>query len=155
LWEFGGDYLTNDVPSGRLIRFPNSLVLEAAVYNYSWRKFPYVWNEIPFHMAYESDLDYISSVIKRVAKQELGEEMERKISTFKEILEQTPVDELDIKEYPYVSYRISINTWVEVILTYLVEPKQASDIRTRLVKNIISKLLKEPDKVMFPKSNAR
>jgi len=106
-------------------------------------------------MAYESDLDYISSVIKRVAKQELGEEMERKISTFKEILEQTPVDELDIKEYPYVSYRISINTWVEVILTYLVEPKQASDIRTRLVKNIISKLLKEPDKVMFPKSNAR
>ncbi len=106
-------------------------------------------------MAYESDLDYISSVIKRVAKQELGEEMERKISTFKEILEQTPVDELDIKEYPYVSYRISINTWVEVILTYLVEPKQASDIRTRLVKNIISELLKEPDKVMFPKSNAR
>jgi small-conductance mechanosensitive channel len=27
LWEFSGDYLTNDIPSGRLIRFPNSLVL--------------------------------------------------------------------------------------------------------------------------------
>jgi small-conductance mechanosensitive channel len=26
LWEFGGEYLTNDLPSGRLIRFPNSLI---------------------------------------------------------------------------------------------------------------------------------
>jgi len=26
LWEFAGDYLTNDLPSGRLIRFPNSMV---------------------------------------------------------------------------------------------------------------------------------
>ncbi len=48
LWEFCGDYLTNDLPSGRLIRFPNSLVLQSAVFNYSWYKFPYIWNEIPF-----------------------------------------------------------------------------------------------------------
>src|SRR5205814_9739928 len=58
LLEFHGDYLSNDVPSGRLIRFPNTLVLQSQVYNYSWRKFPFIWNEIPFHLAYESDLDY-------------------------------------------------------------------------------------------------
>jgi small-conductance mechanosensitive channel len=28
LWEFHGDYLSNDVPSGRLIRFPNTMVLQ-------------------------------------------------------------------------------------------------------------------------------
>ena len=44
LWEFHGDYLSNDVPSGRLIRFPNTLVLQSEVYNYSWRKFPFIWN---------------------------------------------------------------------------------------------------------------
>ncbi|MEK7257759.1 MAG: mechanosensitive ion channel domain-containing protein, partial [Bacteroidota bacterium] len=49
IWECGGDHLTNDVPSGRLIRFPNSMVLEYAIFNYSWQKFPYIWNEIPFH----------------------------------------------------------------------------------------------------------
>ena len=38
-WEFGGDYLTNDLPSGRLIRIPNSLVFTVGVHNYSWRKF--------------------------------------------------------------------------------------------------------------------
>jgi hypothetical protein len=36
LWEFGGEYLSTDHPSGRVIKFPNSNVLSTAVYNYSW-----------------------------------------------------------------------------------------------------------------------
>ncbi|MBC8173384.1 MAG: mechanosensitive ion channel [Chitinophagales bacterium] len=155
LWEFAGDYLTNDLPSGRLIHFPNSLVFGAAVFNYSWQKFPYIWNEIPFHVAYESDLEYVGNTIREVANKQLGAEMAEKIRLYKKLLEQTPVDEIEIKEYPYVAFRISANTWVEVILTYLIEPKQAAAIRTSLIKNIITELLKQPDKVMFPKSNAR
>jgi len=155
LWEFAGDYLTNDLPSGRLIRFPNSLVLQSAVFNYSWVKFPYIWNEIPFHIAYESDFEYVESTLKRVTKNELGPDIENKILGLKELVEQTPVDELEIKEYPFVCFRINANTWVEASVTYLVEPKQAASIRSRIIKNVIGELLKEPDKVMFPKSNAR
>lgn len=155
LWEFHGDYLSNDVPSGRLIRFPNTLVLQSEVYNYSWRKFPFIWNEIPFHIAYESDFDYVEQTIKEVAKRELGDGMKEAIQKFKELVEQTPVDELEIKEYPFVVFRVNANTWVEVVVTYLVAPKQASSIRSRLIKAIILELQKEPDKAMFPKSNAR
>jgi small-conductance mechanosensitive channel len=36
LWEFGGQYLSTDHPSGRVIKFPNSTVLSTPVYNYSW-----------------------------------------------------------------------------------------------------------------------
>jgi small-conductance mechanosensitive channel len=39
LWEFGGDYISGDHPSGRIIRFPNSKVLNSIIYNYSWRSF--------------------------------------------------------------------------------------------------------------------
>jgi small-conductance mechanosensitive channel len=155
LWEFGGDYLTSDVPSGRLIRFPNSLVLQSAVFNYSWRKFPYIWNEIPFHIAYESDLKYVEDKLREVTKAELGPEVAKRIRDLKDLIEQTPVDELDIREYPYISFRTHSNTWVEAIVTYLVEPKQAANIRTRIVKHAIAELLKSPDRVMFPKSNAR
>ncbi len=155
IWECGGDHLTNDVPSGRLIRFPNSLVLEQAVFNYSWQKFPYIWNEIPFHVAYDSDLEYVSEVIREVAKNELGEEMEKKIEVYKTLLAETPVDELNIREYPFVSMRISYNTWVEVLLIYLVNPKQAGTVRTNLIQKIIAELRQAPDKVMFPKSNSR
>jgi len=49
LWEFGGgDLLSTDHPTGRIIKFPNSNVLNEIVYNYTWPLFPYVWNEIKF-----------------------------------------------------------------------------------------------------------
>jgi small-conductance mechanosensitive channel len=155
LWEFAGDYLTNDLPSGRLIRFPNTMVLQSQVYNYSWDKFPFIWNEIPFHIAYESDLGFVESTIKKTAEAELGEDVKKNIERFKELAGQTPVDELDIKEYPFVVFRTNNNTWLEVSLTYLVAPKQAAVMRSKLIKSIVAALLKEPDKVMFPKSNAR
>jgi small-conductance mechanosensitive channel len=155
LWEFGGDYLTNDLPSGRLIRVPNSLVLQSAVFNYSWRKFPYIWNEIPFHIAYESDLNYVEQTLREATKAELGDEVAQRIHELKDLIEQTPVDELDIKEYPYITFRTNTNTWLEASVTYLVEPKQAANLRTRILKRALRELLKEPDKVMFPKSNAR
>ena len=155
LWEFAGDYLTNDLPSGRLIRFPNTMVLQSQVYNYSWKKFPYIWNEIPFHVAYESDMEYVEKTMKEVAIDVLGPGMAENIKKFKELAEQTPVDELQIKEYPFVTFRINANTWVEVSVTYLVNPKRAAATRTRLIKAIIKELLKEPGKVMFQNGNAR
>jgi small-conductance mechanosensitive channel len=155
LWEFSGEYLTNDLPSGRLIRFPNTLVFQSAVFNYSWQKFPYIWNEIPFHVAYESDLEYVSATIKKVATKILGEDTAEAVRYYKELLKNTPIDELEIKEYPFVNFRTNANTWLEASLTYLVPPKRASIIRTRLLEEIVTALLKEPDRVMFPKSNAR
>jgi len=155
LWEFSGDYLTNDLPSGRLIRFPNTLVLQSQVYNYSWRKFPYIWNEIPFHIAYESDFHYVEDTLRSVAKEALGPDMEEKVKELKQLVEQTPVDELTIREYPFVTYRINVNTWVEATINYLVDPKQASVVRSTIIKNAIAALLQQPDKVMFPKSNSR
>lgn len=155
LWEFGGDYLTNDLPSGRLIRFPNSLVLQYAVFNYSWKKFPYIWNEIPFHVAYESDLDYVENVLREVTREVLGPDMAERIRELKDIIEKTPVDELEIREYPYVIFRTNANTWIEANVTYLVEPKRAASFRTAIVKKAVARLLSQPDRVMFPKGNAR
>jgi len=155
LWEFAGDYLTNDLPSGRLIRFPNSLVLESPVFNYSWHDFPFIWNEIPFHVAYQSDLAFVESVIKRVATDELGPEMADRIQHLKEMVKESPIDDMDIKEYPFVSLRVNANTWVEVTVTYLVPPKKAATIRTRMIRRIIEELRAAPEKTMFPSSNAR
>ncbi|HEY6161336.1 MAG TPA: mechanosensitive ion channel domain-containing protein [Bacteroidia bacterium] len=155
LWEFSGDYLTNDIPSGRLIRFPNSLVMQSAVFNYSWEKFPYIWNEIPFHIAYQSDLEFVEKTIRKITMDEMGEKMAERIDDFKRIIHQTPVDELNVKEYPYISFRTNPNTWIEVSVTYLVEPKRAAMIRSRLIKKILAELNEHPDKTMFPKSDAR
>ena len=65
LWEFGGQYVSGDHPSGRIIRFPNEKVLDSIVYNYSWPLFPYIWNEIKFQVAYGADLEFISKTMQQ------------------------------------------------------------------------------------------
>ena len=155
LWEFGGEYLSTDHPSGRLIKFPNSNVLSSSVYNYSWPLFPYVWNEIKFNIAYESDLEFVERVMQETAAEEIGKVMMERVKTYRELLEHTPIDKLEVREYPSVQFRVSDNTWLEAIVRYLVEPKQAGRVKTKLIKKMLEKLSAEPDKVMFPKSNAR
>ncbi|HEU0252119.1 MAG TPA: mechanosensitive ion channel family protein, partial [Pyrinomonadaceae bacterium] len=79
LWEFGGDYLSTEHPSGRIIKFPNSSVLSTPVFNYTWPLFPYIWNEIKFHVAYNADLEFIAATMKEVAEKEVGEAMMKQV----------------------------------------------------------------------------
>src|SRR6266704_3176161 len=155
LWEFGGDFLSTDHPSGRVIKFPNSTVFNSAVYNYSWPLFPYIWNEIKFNVAYESDLEFIASTLQEVAQEELGKAMLERVRTFRTLLSETPVDQLEVREHPSVVFRVSENTWLEAIVRYVVPPKQAGRVKTRLVRKMLERLNAAPDRVMFPKSNAR
>jgi small-conductance mechanosensitive channel len=94
LWEFGGKYLSTDHPSGRIIKFPNSKVLSAMVFNYSWPLFPYIWNEIKFNIAYGSDLEFVARTMQKITEEEIGEEMMERVEVFRQLLAKTPVDEL-------------------------------------------------------------
>ena len=156
LWEFGGgDLLSTDHPTGRIIKFPNSKILESTVYNYTWPLFPYVWNEIKFSVAYESDLNFIAETMQRVAAEEVGERMMKQVRIFRELLAQTPVDQLEVREYPAVLFRVNANTWIDAIVRYLVHPKEAGRVKTRLIKKLLTELNAAPDRVLFPKNNMR
>jgi small-conductance mechanosensitive channel len=154
LWEFGG-HLSTDHPSGRIIKFPNSTVLDSSIYNYSWSLFPYIWNDIKFQIAYQSDLEFVSRVMREAAEEEVGEAMMERVSVYRELLAQTPVDELEVQERPVVVFRVGDNTWIEAIVRYLVEPRRAGQVKTRLIKTMLKRLNAEPDKVMFPKADMR
>jgi small-conductance mechanosensitive channel len=155
LWEFGGKYLSTDHPSGRIIKFPNSEALSSSIYNYSWPLFPYIWNEIKFQIAYESDLEFVAAVMQETAEEEIGEEMMKRVRVYRELLENTPVDSLDVKERPSVIFRVSDNSWIEAIVRYIVVPKEQGRVKTRLIKKMLAKFNTEPQKVMFPRGDAR
>jgi small-conductance mechanosensitive channel len=156
LWEFGGgDILSTDHPTGRIIKFPNSKVLSTTVYNYSWPVFPYIWNEIKFSVAYNSDLEFIAETMQRIAAEEVGERMMKQISVYREVLAQTPVDQLEVREHPSVIFRVNANTWLDAIVRYLVHPREAGRVKTRLIKKLLAELNAAPDRVMFPKGDAR
>jgi len=155
IWEIGGRHLTTDHPSGRIIRFPNTNVFTSAVINYSWPMFPYIWNEICFDVAYESDLGFIAETMEKIAAEEIGEAMSKNVVAYRELLAKTPVNHVEVQDRPVVLFRPNPNTWVEAIVRYLVDPKDAGAVKNSLTRKLLAALNAAPDKVMFPKSNAR
>src|SRR5439155_601427 len=85
----------------------------------------------------------------------VGERMMKQISVYREILAQTPVDQLEVREHPSVVFRVNANTWLDAIVRYLVHPREAGRVKTRLIKKLLAELKAAPDRVMFPKGNAR
>src|SRR5213082_2040775 len=150
LWEFGGQYMSGDHPSGRLIKFPNEKVLDELIYNYSWPLFPYIWNEVKFQVGYNADLEFIASTMQKVTEEELGKDMIERVQTFRDLLARTPVDELDVHEHPRVIFRVAESTWLEAIVRYLVAPREAGHVKSRLIKKLLAALNAAPDKVLFP-----
>jgi small-conductance mechanosensitive channel len=155
LWEFGGEFLSSDHPSGRIIRFPNSSVFSSSVFNYSWPLFPYIWNEVTVQVAYQSDLEFVAKVMTETVEEEIGSRMEERVKIYRELLAQTPVDHLEVSERPTVIFRVNPITWVDATVRYLVAPRNAGRRKTALTKRIIERLNDAPDRVLFPAANAR
>ena len=150
LWEFGGQYISGDHPSGRVIRFPNEKVLDEIVWNYSWPLFPYIWNEIKFQIAYQSDLKFVAETMQRIVAEEIGKEMMERVSVYRDLLARTPVDELEVREHPRVIFRVDEVTWIDAIVRYLVAPREAGPVKSRLIPKLLVALNAAPEKVMFP-----
>src|SRR5438067_10425038 len=155
LWEFGGKYISGDHPSGRLIKFPNEKVLDELIYNYSWPLFPYIWNEIKFQVAFNADLEFVADTMQQIVEKELGEEMIKRIEVFRDLLARTPVDELEVRSHPRVIFRVDEVTWIDAIVRYLVSPREAGSVKTSLIPKLLAALNAEPERVMFPKGDAR
>src|SRR5207244_13467211 len=147
---FARKFIAGDHPIGCLIKFPNEKVLDEIVYNYSWPLFPYIWNEIMFYVAFNADLEFIASTMQKITEEELGQEMIARVQTFRDLLARTPVDELEVHERRRVIFRVNENTWLEAIVRYLVPPREAGRVKTRLIKKLLAALNVAPDKVMFP-----
>jgi hypothetical protein len=46
-------------------------------------------------------------------------------------------------------------TWVDAIVRYIVSPREAGSIKSRLIPKLLAALNAAPEKVMFPKGDAR
>ena len=156
LWEIGGPMINSKHhPSGRVIKFPNSRVLTTPVINSSWTLFPYVWNEVTFQVGYDSDLEFVSEIMQQAAEEEVGEAMRAQIRKYRELLARTPVDEVEVRERPSVHFRVDANTWLDATVRYLVDPKQAGRVKSRLIVKMLKRLNEAPERVRFPKGDAR
>ena len=153
VWEIDGDLVSTNQPSGRIITVPNSVVLSSHVVNFYGEGVPYVWNELSVQVAYETDLDFATSVMIEVADDHLGEEMAQEIAKYRDRLAETPV-ELDVVEQPTVNVR-QAESWVELRLRYLVHPRRETRARNAMYEAILERFNDNPDRVAFPVSRSR
>lgn len=141
--ECNGDYLGNDRSSGRIIRFPNSLVLREEIINYSGPDVPFIWNEIPVQIAYTSDLHFVEECLLAAATRDFNEQ-------YPEYMNQE-----NEQWKPVVYFRNNAYAWIEAVVSYPVEPKDAAGRRNRILKYALPLLNKYPDRVKFPEGTLR
>ncbi|WP_276253734.1 mechanosensitive ion channel family protein [Halomontanus rarus] len=153
LWEINGDLVTTNQPSGRVVTLPNSTVLSAEVFNYSWEELPYVWNELPVQVAYETDLEFARQELRTVAEEYLGEEMERNVARYRELLDETPV-ELEVRSGPTVNVSQE-ESWVTLRVRYLVHTRRSQRVKNELYERVLARFNEHPNRVSFPVSRNR
>ena len=141
--ECSGDYLGNDRKSGRIIRFPNSLILREEIINYSGPEVPFIWNETPIQVAYTSDLQFVEECLLAASVRDFSERYPN-LSTKKNELWE-----------PAVYFRINTFAWMEAVISYPVEPEDTTGRRNRILRYALPLLNAAPDKVKFPEGTSR
>lgn len=141
LLEFSGDYLSNDRRSGRVVRFPNSIVMKSEVFNYSGPQMPFIWNEAAFQIAYTSDLKFVEETLLAV--------------TEKDFIDRHGEARMKKSLAPAVYFRVNSYSWLEAVVSYPVLPTETTPRRTRIIKKTLAALNAQPEKVLFPEGTSR
>src|SRR5690554_1640054 len=141
--ECSGDYLMNDRRSGRVIRFPNSLILREEIINYSGPEIPFIWNETPIQVAYTSDLQFVEKCLLEAATKDFAERYPQYSARMHE------------RWNPAVYFRVNTYAWIEAVISYPVEPKDTTVRRNRILRYALPLLNAAPEKVKFPEGTLR
>lgn len=141
--ECSGDYLMNDRKSGRVIYFPNSIILKEQLINYSGPQSPFIWNETAIQIAYTSDLEFVKACLIQVCLDDFHS--------------RYPKYDVKIRKRwaPEVYFRVNQYAWLEAVISYPVEPKDTTGRRTRILSKALPLLNAQPDKVQFPEGSRR
>jgi len=145
LLGIGGEYVASDLPSGRIFTFPNSLVLNEAVCNYT-SEYPYVWIDIPLQLTYDTDFDYVRQKSEKIIRKHLKGEL----TEMKEHYERLLKRHRSVGEFLPIAYNIIPTwSWVECRITFPVPPKEQSTLTTQVTEDLIHDFEKT-NKVKFP-----
>ncbi len=140
--ECSGHYLQNDRRSGRVIYFPNSLILRSEVINYSGPQVPFIWNETGIQVAYTSDLQFVENCLLEAAAFDFNQR-------YPQFTGEPEAWQ------PAVYFRINTYAWLEAVISYPVEPADTTGRRNRILRRALPMLNNDPDKVQFPKGSLR
>ena len=134
VWEIGSPFKDNVVkaeqPTGRLITFPNSEVLNGTVVNLT-RDYQWLWDEATLQVTNESDLRYAALQVQKVADGWLGDQMEAGAVAYEAALARSGLAQ-EVPRRPEVFVGLN-ESWTDVTVRYLVPARQRRRWKSELV----------------------
>jgi len=152
IFEIGGEFTASDLPSGRVITLPNSLLLSEPVSNFT-KDVPYVWVDVPFDLTYETDFPFVKAEVEKI----IHDRLKDKLETIRERYEKA-VKTYHITDEPFIDINFNLipaGSWIEFRVTFPVDPKEQYVIVTEITEDILQMFNKYPDKVRFPVGRSR
>jgi small-conductance mechanosensitive channel len=137
-----GNWVHADQATGRFVQFPNSLVYQTSIFNYT-QNFRFIWDEIALPVTYGSDVAAARQIMEAAAR-EVTEAMVRQAQTD---IASTDESSLlpDLRVEPAVFTEVTSN-YVSLTLRYVVDPRQRRQVRSDLYGRIFG-LVRENENV--------
>jgi len=135
-----GNWVDADQSTGRVVHMPNSVVYTQPVYNYT-QGFPYIWNEIPVLITFESDWRRAKALLEAMVHDEsrdITEEVSRFISRMRR---DYPIRYHNLTPIVYTSVR---DSGVLLTMRYLTNVRERRKTAAELHELILDAFAREP-----------
>jgi len=123
------EWVSGDQATGRLTTVPNGLIITEMVNNYT-KDFPYVWDEVSFPIAIDSDLSYAMSRFTEIAHQETKEHARLAEEAMTEVvMEKYYLTKREVEPSVYMTFT---DDWVVVFIRYVTRVWDRRTMRSRI-----------------------
>lgn len=127
-----GNWVHADQATGRIVQFPNALVYQESIFNYT-QALRFIWDELTLPVTYSSDIAGARQILETAAQNETGEtarqaELDIQITNDSSFLP-------DLVTKPAVFTEVNSN-YVLLSLRYVVDPRRRRQVRSNLYSRI-------------------
>ncbi len=136
-----GNWVGADQSTGRIIHVPNALVFQQPLANYS-AGFPFVWNELPVLVTFESDWRKAKQLLAEIASEETSDVSERAAETLRRSAKRFLIHYRTLTSTVYTSVEES---GVLLTIRYLCEARARRGTAQALWERILDAFAQAPD----------
>ncbi len=136
------NWVDADQSTGRIVHIPNSMVFSEHLFNYSMG-IPYVWEEIPIHVTYESDWKKAKEILLEIAKQHGESISEQAEASIKEASRKFMI--FNAKLDPTVYTSIHNKNGITLTIRYLCAYRNRRDSSQQVYEKVLDRFLMEDD----------
>ncbi|HID50712.1 MAG TPA: mechanosensitive ion channel [Anaerolineae bacterium] len=131
LLEVGGQ-IDAEQSTGRIIHIPNSVVFKEPVTN-THQGLPYVWNEIPVTLTFESDWEKAKKLLNQIVEH-YAPDVSEGIRRYKQSTDRFVISYTNISPTVYTSV---VDSGVMLTLRYLVDPRHRRTSEQQIWESIL------------------